>query len=39
MISLLTGGVQTKAVDHLYKSVNPRETAQMILDELPSYAL
>lgn len=39
MISLLAGGVPTKAVDRLHKSVAPRETAQMILDELPSYIL
>lgn len=39
MTSLLAGGVPSKAVDNLYKAVSPRDTAQMILDELPSYPL
>lgn len=39
MTSLLAGGVPTKAVDDLYKSLNPLDTAQKILDELPSYPL
>jgi hypothetical protein len=39
MTSLLAGGVPARAVDHLYKSLSPRDTAQMILDELPTYPL
>jgi hypothetical protein len=39
MTSLLSGGVPAKAIDRLYKSISPRDTAQMILDELPSYPL
>jgi hypothetical protein len=39
MTSLLAGGVPTKAVDRLYKTTTPRETAQMILDELPTYPI
>lgn len=39
MTSLLAGGVPSKAVDQLYLALSPRETAQMILDELPSYPL
>lgn len=39
MTSLLAGGVPTKAVDQLYKALNPRDTAQLILDELPTYPL
>lgn len=37
--SLLAGGVPTRAVDCLYRAVSPRDTAQMILDELPTYPL
>ncbi|MBC2668224.1 Cfr10I/Bse634I family restriction endonuclease [Novosphingobium piscinae] len=39
MTSLLAGGVPSKAVDQLYLALNPRDTAQMILDELPTYPL
>lgn len=39
MTSLLSGGVPSKAVDQLYLALNPRDTAQMILDELPTYPL
>jgi hypothetical protein len=39
MTSLLAGGVPTRAVDHLYLATKPRDTAQMILDELPTYPL
>lgn len=39
MTSLLAGGVPSKAVDFLYKALSPRDTAQMILDELPTYPL
>ncbi|MGO4571035.1 Cfr10I/Bse634I family restriction endonuclease [Microvirga sp. 2TAF3] len=39
MTSLLAGGVPTKAVDQLYKALSPRDTAQMILDQLPTYPL
>lgn len=39
MTSLLAGGVPTRAVDHLYQAISPRNTAQMILDELPTYPL
>lgn len=39
MTSLLAGGVPTKAIDNLYQALSPRDTAQMILDELPSYPL
>lgn len=39
MTSLLAGGVPTKAVDNLYLALNPRATAQLILDELPTYPI
>ena len=39
MTSLLAGGVPSKAVDQLYLALNPKDTAQMILDELPTYPL
>lgn len=39
MTSLLAGGVPSKAIDQLYLALNPRDTAQMILDELPTYPL
>lgn len=39
MTSLLAGGVPAKAVDQLYLALNPRDTAQMVLDELPLYPL
>lgn len=39
MTSLLAGGIPSKAVDQLYLALNPKDTAQMILDELPTYPL
>lgn len=39
MTSLLAGGTPNKAIDLTYKSLKPRETAQMILDTLPSFPL
>ena len=39
MTSLLAGGTPTKAIDHVYKALNPRDTAQTILDTLPTYPL
>lgn len=39
MTSLLAGGTPSKAVDELYVAVSPRETAQKVLDELPTYPL
>lgn len=39
MTSLLAGGTPSRAVDNLYKALSPRDTAQMILNELPSYPI
>lgn len=39
MISLLAGGTPTKAIDHLYMALSPRDTAQQILDSLPRYPI
>jgi len=39
MISLLAGGTPNKAIDDLYLALRPRDTAQKILDSLPSYPL
>ncbi|MEM1144068.1 MAG: Cfr10I/Bse634I family restriction endonuclease [Pseudomonadota bacterium] len=39
MTSLLAGGTPTKAIDLTYKSLKPRDTAQMILDTLPDFPL
>lgn len=39
MTSLLTGGTPTKAIDETFLSVSPRQTAQHILDQLPTYPL
>lgn len=37
--SLLLGGTPQKAVDKLYRAVNPRATAQEVLDEMPLFPL
>jgi hypothetical protein len=39
MTSLLSGGTPNKAIDVLYNSLSPRDTAQMILDSLPTYPI
>jgi hypothetical protein len=39
MISLLAGGTPSKAIDHLYIALSPRDTAQQILDSLPTYPI
>lgn len=39
MTSLLAGGTPNKAIDLTYQAVSPRDTAQLILDELPSFPL
>jgi hypothetical protein len=39
MTSLLLGGTPTKAVDVLYNAIAPRETAQMVLDSLPTFPI
>lgn len=39
MTSLLLGGTPSKAVDVLYKAVKPLETAQMVLDSLPTFPI
>lgn len=39
MISLLAGGTPNKAIDVLYLALSPRDTAQMILDSLPTYPI
>jgi hypothetical protein len=39
MTSLLAGGTPSKAIDVTYQALSPRDTAQLILDELPSYPL
>lgn len=39
MTSLLAGGTPSKAIDKTYLAVSPRDTAQLILDELPTFPL
>lgn len=39
MTSLLAGGTPTRAIDTVYQALSPRDTAQMVLDTLPSYPL
>ncbi len=39
MTSLLAGGTPSKAIDDTYRAVSPRDVAQRILNELPSYPL
>jgi hypothetical protein len=39
MTSLLAGGSPNRAIDVLYKALSPRDTAQMVLDSLPTYSL
>ncbi len=39
LYSLMMGGGFTRAVDHLYNAVGPRDTAQEILNTLPSFAI
>lgn len=39
MTSLLAGGTPSKAIDVTYKSLSPRDTAQLILDELPTFPI
>lgn len=39
MMSLLAGGTQTRAIDETYLALSPRETAQHIIDQLPSFPL
>lgn len=39
MTSLLAGGTPSKAIDETYQALSPRDTAQRILDDLPSFPL
>jgi hypothetical protein len=39
LVSLLRGGLPSRAVDKLYTAINPKTTAQVILDELPLFPL
>jgi hypothetical protein len=39
LTSLLMGGQASKAVDRLYRAISPRETGQMVLDELGLFPL
>lgn len=39
MTSLLAGGTPSKAIDETYLALSPRDTAQRILDELPTFPL
>lgn len=39
MTSLLAGGTPSKAIDMTYRALSPRDTAQLILDELPGFPL
>ena len=39
MVSLLAGGTPNRAFDHLYKALAPRDTAQQILNSLPTYPI
>jgi hypothetical protein len=37
--ALMLGGAPTRAIDVTYRAISPRDTAQLILDELPSFPL
>lgn len=37
LISLIRGGTPTRAIDSLYLALNPRDTAQSILNDLPLF--
>lgn len=37
LTSLLAGGTPGKAIDELYRAVSPRDTAQKVLDSLPTF--
>ncbi len=39
MVSLLAGGTPSRAIDGLYNALSPRDTAQTILDSLPTFPL
>ncbi len=39
LTAILTGGAPTKAIDVTYRAISPRDTAQLIIDELPSFPL
>ncbi len=39
MTSLLAGGTPMKAIDDTHRALSPRDVAQRILDELPTYPL
>lgn len=39
MVSLLAGGIPNRAIDELYNAISPRDTAQVILDSLPTFPL
>lgn len=39
LFSLMQGGGFNRAVDHLYQATHPRETAQEIINSLPSFAI
>jgi hypothetical protein len=39
MTSLLAGGTPSRAIDLTYKAISPRDTAQLILNELPTFPL
>jgi hypothetical protein len=39
MTSLLAGGTPSKAIDETYRALSPRDTAQLILNQLPDFPL
>jgi Cfr10I/Bse634I restriction endonuclease len=39
LTALMLGGAPTRAIDVTYRAISPRDTAQLILDELPSFPL
>lgn len=39
MTALMMGGAPSRAIDVTYRALSPRDTAQLILDELPSFPL
>lgn len=39
LTALLTGGAPSRAIDVTYRAVSPHDTAQVILNELPSFPL
>lgn len=39
LTAIMLGGAPTRAIDVTYRAVSPRDTAQLIIDELPGFPL